>query len=734
MSDGIRCAQIFARNPVNLLTRCVWRADDIIMPKKKRRSLRPSLLVQFGLLSFVSLAAVGVALGNRLQQNARERILGEAVHSAQLISTAGIQPLLSPADLQQDFVPLSADKLAALDMSLHSSISANGIVRLKIWNLQHWIVYSDNPRLIGRWFAGEDQLDAAFDGKTVSEVSDLKSAEELEERAFGRLLSVYVPLRIGPDGQFTSEPTGTVVGAFELYMPYAPIAATIAHDTRQLYLALAVGLLVIYLILFRLVAGASRRLRRQARDNEFLATHDALTGLANRRLLEATVETLLEERKQGGGHVALALFDLDRFKEINDTLGHQSGDDVLVEVAKRLAQLDAACVSRLGGDEFVVVSTDVDDGHGALLLCDRIEQLLEAPVEVQGIQVGVRGSLGLAVSPFDGADCSTLLQHADVAMYVAKRSGTTRRMYSAEFDHYSPERLGLAVELRGAIESGQIGMVYQPKLHIESCEIRSVEALVRWYHPERGMVPPNDFLPLIENTELIGPLTWHVLDLSLAQCAAWRRAGIDVSVAVNLSARTLGDVSLVDNVRVTLARYGLPATALELELTESALLDDHQRANEALVELRKMGVTLSVDDFGTGYASIGYLTNLPIDVLKIDQSFVFDLLTDARSAAVVRCTIDLARQLGLQVVAEGVEDEATLAELHRLGCDDAQGYLIARPMPAEQLGGRIGRWYAATRNTPTPAEPTATAEITGTPMLSGTPVLTGTPQLSGASS
>jgi diguanylate cyclase (GGDEF)-like protein len=668
------------------------------MPRKRPRRRRPSLLLQFGLLSFVLLTAVGVVLGNRLQSNARDRNLREAVHSAQIIATAGIQPLLQPSDLQRDFLPLAPEKTALLDTSLRAAISDNGIVRLKIWNLEHWIVYSDNPQLIGRWFAGEEQLDAAFAGRTVSEVSNLTSAEELEERPFGQLLSVYVPLRVDAAGAFTSSETGTVIGAFEIYLPYAPIADAISHDTREMYLELAIGLAVLYFVLFRLVAGASRRLRHQARDNEFLATHDALTGLANRRFLEAKVEELLMEARQRGGHVALALFDLDRFKEINDTLGHQSGDEVLVTVANRLAEhLDTACVARLGGDEFVVVSIDVDDGHDALLLCDRIEHLLEEPVEVQGIQVGVRGSVGLAVSPFDGADCSTLLQHADVAMYVAKRSGTTRRMYSAEFDHYSPERLGLAVELRGAMQTGQIAMVYQPKLHIGSCEVRSVEALVRWQHPVRGTIPPIDFLPLIENTELIGPLTWHVLDLSLSQCAEWRRAGIDLTVAVNLSARTLGDVSLVENVRAALARHGLPASALELELTESALLDDHQRANEALVQLRHMGITLSVDDFGTGYASIGYLTTLPIDVLKIDQSFVFDLLTDRRAAAVVRCTIDLARQLGLKVIAEGVEDAATLAELHRLGCDEAQGYLIARPMPAEQLGGWITRWYAATR-------------------------------------
>ena len=665
---------------------------------RSRLLRRPSLLVQFGLLSFVSLAAVGVALGNRLQNTARQRTLHEAVHSAELIATAGIQPLLQPDDLRQDFLPLADTTRATLDASLRASISANSIVRLKIWNLQHWIVYSDNPRLVGRWFAGEQALDDAFAGNTVSRVSNLTATEELEERSFGKLLSVYVPLRVDATGAFTSDSKGAVIGAFEIYLPYAPIAAAIAEDTRQMFIVLAIGLVVLYLILFRLVAGASRRLRRQARENEFLAMLDALSGLANRRLLESTVADLLSADGRAETHVALALFDLDRFKEINDTLGHHSGDEVLVAVATRLAALEGvACVARVGGDEFVVVATDIADGHDALLLCDRIEVALEEPVGVEGIQVSVRASIGIAVSPNDGVDCSTLLQHADVAMYVAKRSGTSRRMYSAEFDHYSPERLGLAVELRDAMESGQIFMVYQPKLHIASCEVRGVEALVRWQHPERGLVPPNDFLPMIENTELIGPLTWHVLDLSLAQCAQWRSAGIDLAVAVNLSARTLGDLNLVENVRAALARHGLPPSALELELTESALLDDHNRANESLLQLRTMGVKLSVDDFGTGYASIGYLTTLPIDVLKIDQSFIFDLLSDSRAAAVVRCTIDLARQLGLTVVAEGVEDEATLAELLRLGCDHAQGYLIARPMKADLLAGWISRWYEATR-------------------------------------
>ena len=653
--------------------------------------------MQFGFLSFVLLGAVGIVLGARLHQNSRERTLNEAVRSAQIIAEVGIQPLLQPSDLQQDFVPLSDETRSVLDNSLQSSVSTNGVVRIKIWNLQHWIVYSDNTKLIGRWFAGEESLDEAFAGKTVSEITDLNSAEEMEERDFGTLLSVYVPLRVDADGAFTADENGTVIGAFEIYLPYEPIATSIENDTRQLYIALAIGLVVLYLGLFRLVAGASRRLRRQAAENAFQATHDALTGLPNRRLLSTELQTLLDAPATDQ-FVALVLLDLDRFKEINDTLGHRCGDEVLSTVANRLATIpDTSCVSRLGGDEFVVVTTHVADAHDALVMCDQIERLLEEPIEVRGVRVCVRASIGLALAPEHGNDSDSLLQHADVAMYVAKRTGTTRRMYSPDFDDYSPERLGLAAEIRGAIADGQITLVFQPKLDIASCQILGVEALVRWQHPRRGLVMPGEFLPIIENTEMMGPLTWHVLDLALAQCSQWRHSGVFLNIAVNVSARNLSDPSLVENVRIALARHSLPGNVLELELTESAVLDDQKRAGETLGQLRDMGVSLAIDDFGTGYASISYLTSLPVDVLKIDRAFVGRMLNDRTAAAVVKFTLDLSRHLGLLVVAEGVEDATTLAELLRLGCDHAQGYLIAKPMTADRMLSWMTRWYEATR-------------------------------------
>ena len=315
----------------------------------------------------------------------------------------------------------------------------------------------------------------------------------------------------------------------------------------------------------------------------------------------------------------------------------------------------------------------------------------------------------MALAPDHGEDAETLLQHADVAMYVAKRSGTVCEIYDEGLDEYSPERLGLAAELRRAIADGEVVLAYQPKLDVATGAVRGVEALVRWKHPERGLVMPGEFLPIIENTELIGPLTWHVLDVAVADAASWHRAGLELEVAVNLSARSIGDPELVSRVQHTLDRHGLPADLLELELTESAVLGDHAQASATLEALRDLGVTLAVDDFGTGYASISYLTTLPLDVLKIDRSFVGVLRTDRTAAAVVGFTMDLARHLGLRVVAEGVEDEPTLDALRDLRCDQAQGWLISRPMFAEDLL----IWLAAR---PAPGEPSVTSSAAAVPV------------------
>ena len=661
--------------------------DMRVRRSKRRTTRRLSLLVRFAIISFVLLCAVGVVLARWLNANQHDRRLAEAASSAQIVAQAGLQGQLVPADLDTDFRPLATETRAALDQAFGSAISEDGVVRLKIWNQQRWIVYSDNPLLVGRWFPGDDGLSAALGGEVSSMVTDLARPEEMEERVFGRLLAVYVPIRQDESLRFTNAPAGEVIGAFEIYVSYEPIADAIAEDARNLSLALAISFLVLYLGLFRLVAGASRRLRTQSAENAHQAAHDALTDLPNRRQLVADLQVMLD-RRGGSKYVALALLDIDRFKEINDALGHPSGDKVLIDIASRFReQMPDATVARIGGDEFAIAAENLPHAQAALAVASRIEQVLEAPFDVAGISVSVRPSIGISLGPDDGRSAEELLQHADVAMYVAKRTGVGRQLYSRNLDHYSQDRLELAGELRDAIAtaSGEVMLAYQPKLDLVTDEVLGVECLVRWKHPQRGFVPPAEFLPIIENTELIAPLTWLVLDQALATCAKWRRHGLEIQMAVNISARTISSSELYDQVVAALDRHGLPPSSLELEITETALLGDHHLAASNVTRFRELGVDISIDDFGTGYASIGYLTTMPISAVKIDRSFVSDMFSDPAAAAVVNFSVGLGQQLGLQVVAEGIEDEPTLEELRRLGVNTGQGYFISRPMPATEF-------------------------------------------------
>jgi diguanylate cyclase (GGDEF)-like protein len=648
-----------------------------------------SLLTRFGVVSLVLLTVLGVVLGVRVQAALRDRTRADAVRAAVVAANVGIKPLLQAGDFDRDFVPLDDARRALLSDAFRSAISPDGIVRFKVWNRQHWIVFSDNERLTGRWFAGNPLIERSFDGEVVSEITDLSAPEELDERDFGRLLAVYVPLRVDATGQFTNDASAPVVGSFEIYLPYEPIAAEIAADARKLYVAIAAGLLVLFVALFRTVLRASRQLRQQAADNRYLSRHDALTGLANRIEFHERAEAAMAASPSG---VAVALIDLDRFKDINDTLGHQSGDVVLQHIAKRLETFEhATVVARLGGDEFAVVLNAAPSGqpmsqaHIGEVMAS-LRALIERPIHLaESLDVEVTGSVGVACSATDGNEPELLLQRADIAMYVAKSGHMGWASYDASHDHHSTTRLALAGEVRRAMANDELFFAYQPKLRLADGRVHGAEALVRWRHPERGLVSPIEWLPAVENTELIGPLTDYLIDLALQQARAWCDNGLPIMVAVNLAARCLTDRTLPDKVARALAAHGLEANALELELTESSLLVDPDAARATLARLHDMGITLAIDDFGTGYASLSYLTTLPVDVVKIDQSFVRDVVTDKQSQAVVRFSLDLARSLGLEVVAEGVEDEATQRWLAAAGCDDIQGYYFSRPQPASDL-------------------------------------------------
>jgi diguanylate cyclase (GGDEF)-like protein len=418
------------------------------------------------------------------------------------------------------------------------------------------------------------------------------------------------------------------------------------------------------------------------------AMHDALTGLGNRahlqRRLAAALEEVVDGRSPGA---AVMILDLDGFKEVNDTLGHQQGDLLLVEVAARLATAvgDAGLVVRLGGDEFAVLLGATDDEDRIVRVGRRILRALEHPIALNGMEVEVGGSLGIALAPAHATDPAALLKRADIAMYDAKAATRGLRVYEPDLDTNNPRRLTLVAELRTALGNGDVEVYVQPQARLADGGVVGGEALVRWKHPELGFVPPDEFIPVAERSGLIGPLTTRVLDGALAAVAAWRDAGHDLCIAVNLSTRSLHDADLVEEVSRLLRRHDVPASRLTLEVTEGSVMADPARATALLHQLRELGVRLSVDDFGTGYSSLSYLKKLPVQEVKIDRSFVTGLQQDSEDVAIVRAIVDLGRNLGLEVVAEGVEDQQTWDLLAAMGCDIVQGWHLGRPMPVAEF-------------------------------------------------
>jgi diguanylate cyclase (GGDEF)-like protein/PAS domain S-box-containing protein/excisionase family DNA binding protein len=429
------------------------------------------------------------------------------------------------------------------------------------------------------------------------------------------------------------------------------------------------------------------------------ALHDALTDLPNRTLLHDRLGHALRASRRDGRPLALLLLDLDRFKEVNDTFGHHRGDDLLRQVAARLrgALRASDTIARLGGDEFAALLPGADEG-GARAVATALRAALDVPLVIAGQALQLGASIGVALAPAHGEDAPTLLRHADTAMYAAKHAGDTDvAVYDPAHDPHSPDRLALLAELREAITQGALALHYQPKVALATGQVHGVEALVRWPHPVHGLLPPDQFIPLAEQHGLIGPLTLWVLEEALRQGKLWARAGWDLNVAVNLSAWSLHDASLPDTIAALLRRFDAPPGRLRLELTEGSVMADAERALEVLTRLAALGVGLSVDDFGTGYSSLAYLKRLPVDEVKIDRSFVRDLATDEADAAIVHSTVGLGRSLGLQVVAEGVEDRATWDLLARMGCDVAQGYYLSRPLPAAAVADwlRAAPWAVA---------------------------------------
>ena len=411
-------------------------------------------------------------------------------------------------------------------------------------------------------------------------------------------------------------------------------------------------------------------------------THDALTDLPNRVLLRDRVVQALMIAQRENNHLAMLLMDLNEFKDVNNTLGHHHGDRLLKQVAKRLQGVirEPNTVARLGGDEFAILMPKVADQEAAIDVARKALRALEAPFVLEGLTIGIQASIGVTLYPEHGSDVDTLQQRADVAMYIAKRDKSGVVVYSPKLDQHSPQRLTLMGELRHAIGSNELLLHYQPKVDTRSGRITEVEALVRWRHPKHGLMQPDDFIPLAERTGLIKPLTLWVLHEALRQCALWNQQGMNLGISVNLSAPVLLDPDLADTVTGMLASYDIAPRRLMLEITESTIMSDPVRALQMLTRIADIGVRLSIDDFGTGYSSLSYLSKLPVCELKIDKSFVMNMAASDNDTMIVRTTVDLGHNLGLKVVAEGVQNEETLVQLKALDCDAVGGFHIGYPL------------------------------------------------------
>ena len=421
----------------------------------------------------------------------------------------------------------------------------------------------------------------------------------------------------------------------------------------------------------------------------YLAHHDSLTGLANRTQFSEKLAISLEVARSTQEKLALLLVDLDRFKEINDTLGYHNGDLILRQIASRLKQVlqDRGIVARFGGDEFAILVPHIEQNDEVVQLAQDIHHVLEPNFFLEDFQLEVHASVGIVVFPDHGEDADTLQRRVDMTMSVAKKSDLGFVFYDSKFDTYSPRRLMLLGELRRAIQDQQLKLFYQPKISIESEKVMGLEGLVRWLHPQTGMILPDEFVPLAERSGLIKPLSMWVLSEAPKQWKTLNDLGYDLTMSVNLSVRDLFDSQMPDYVGRILADHHMPCNRLILEITESAMMEDPNQARSTLVALSNMGVRLSIDDFGTGYSSLAYLKNLPVNEIKIDKSFVMDMDRDPDDQTIVKSTVNLGHTLGLKVTAEGVTGSQSWAMLKELGCDFAQGFYMSKPIPAEEIIG-----------------------------------------------
>jgi diguanylate cyclase (GGDEF)-like protein len=634
------------------------------------------LFAIYAVISLVPVLVLGLALARSLSGEARQRGLAEGRSEAALVAQTAVSPLLDGRPLGRGITDPEKTRLSRLAAQ---SIGERSLLRLRVRDLAGQVVFSDDGS--GFKVKPDDETLNAAQGLVVARLTRLNTDSNDQGREGVPTVEIYMPLKAGTPLHR--------VGVLELYLPYAPISRDVTAGLHGLYVDLALGLAMLYLALFAITWSVSRGLRREVKLNAFLAEHDVLTDLPNRTLFHRRAAAAVALGVRRSEPVAIAIIDLDHFKDINDTLGHHNGDRLLAELARRVAAntRPGDTVARLGGDEFGLVLRDAAGAEKAL---QRLREIIDDEIEVSGLPLSVEASIGFVIAPDDGTDVDTLIQRADVAMYFAKaqHSGVVR--YDPSLDDYDAAKLSLVGELRHAIDAGQLVLHYQPQATLADGRVEAVEALVRWQHPTHGLLYPDKFLPLAEQTDVIDKLTHWVLRTALSEIRDLPAPADELAVAINVSARSIGRIELAGTIIQTLEDLDVPAERLVIEVTETALLADPGRAAAVLTELASAGVKVSLDDFGRGQTSLGYLSALPVHELKIDKSFVLDMLENPAHAAIVRSIVDLGHNLALRVVGEGVETDVVLSALRESECDVAQGFLLARPMAVDQLGAWLG--------------------------------------------
>jgi len=627
----------------------------------------PGFLVKIGTVTLVPVLIMAFLLVKSLDGSARTGALERAQHEG----AVGAR-LLGAENLRAGLMGTqSAAQRRRLARGFKLLASDGEVFSVALIDRRRRVVQAADRTLVGSR-PRSPLLEAALEGKP--------SAGAVGENE----VDIFDPV-LGPDGR--------PLGALRVRMSASAIDATVADQTGPLYLILGLGLGALCLGLGLVLREARQRMAKEASRKERQALSDALTGLPNRTLFNELLEKALAECPRNK-RVGVLLMDLDRFKEINDSLGHFNGDRVIERVGDRLKIIvrEGDTVARLGGDEFAMLLPNISDADAATAAAQRVHKTLEEPFTAGGLALRVEASVGIALYPDHGDKGGKLMRAADVAMYASKKGHLGHAIYSPEQQHYSPARLGLVAQLDRAMAQGELVLHYQPKARFDNGVVEGAEALVRWQHPERGMLLPAEFIPVTEHTSMIRPVTIYLLEMALEQGMVWRRNGIELRLAVNLSPQILLDLELPKEIQKMLSRVGAPANSLELEVTESAIIYDPRRAQIVLEGLSDMGLRIAIDDFGTGYSSLTSLKNLPVSTIKIDKSFVMAMDDDNSDAAIVKSTIQLGRNLGLEVVAEGVETPNAWARLADMGCDLAQGYYLSRALDGSRFMGWLGAY------------------------------------------